>query len=103
MRPLERAKVIVIFDDGVSGVFDVAPYIRGDFFQPLNDDGYFRQVGLYFTGICWPEGQALGPELVAAELQPLPWEVQSASAPPAEDAPGRRNGDSLCQTNTVSS
>lgn len=77
VRPLDRTKVVVIFEGGASGVFDVAPYIRGDFFQPLAEDDYFRQVGLFFTGICWPGGQDLGPELVWAELQPLPWETDS--------------------------
>jgi hypothetical protein len=69
VSPLKEKKVAVVFADGKSGVFDVAPYIRSDFFKHLNDDGYFKQVRLFFTGIGWPEGQDLGPDTIAAELQ----------------------------------
>ena len=69
---LGEKKVSVVFADGRYGVFDVAPYIRSEFFQRLHDDEYFSQVGLFFTGIGWPEGQDLGPDTIAAELQPMP-------------------------------
>lgn len=69
VSPLEDKKVAVVFADGKSGIFDVAPYIKSDFFERLNDDNYFRQVRLFFTGIGWPEGQDLGPDTIAAELQ----------------------------------
>lgn len=69
--PLKGKKIKVIFSDGKSGVFDVAPYIKSEFFQRLNDDDYFKQVRPFFTGIGWPEGQDLGPDTIAAELQPF--------------------------------
>jgi len=67
--PLEGKKVTVVFSDGITGIFDVAPYIRGDFFKRLEDDTYFRQVRLFFTGIGWPDGQDLGPDTIEADLQ----------------------------------
>lgn len=70
--PMEDKKVAVIFSDCKSGIFDVAPYIKSDFFDHLNDDSYFRQVRRFFTGIGWPEGQDLGPDTIAAELQAAP-------------------------------
>jgi len=70
VNPLENKKVEVVFADGMSGLFDVTPYIKSDFFKHLDDDNYFRQVRLFFTGIGWPEGQDLGPDTIAAELQP---------------------------------
>ncbi|MEI6205630.1 MAG: hypothetical protein WCP20_02485 [Desulfuromonadales bacterium] len=48
VSPLEGKKVAVVFSDGISGVFDVAPYIRSEFFKRLEDDAYFRQVRLFF-------------------------------------------------------
>ena len=68
VSPLKNKKVAVVFADGKSGIFDVAPYIKSDFFQRLNDDDYFRQISLFFTGIGWPEGQNIGPDTIAAEL-----------------------------------
>lgn len=69
VSPLEGKKVSVVFSDGMSGVFDVAPYIRSDFFKRLLDDNYFNQVRLFFTGIGWPEGQDIGPDTIEAELR----------------------------------
>ena len=67
--PLEGKKVAVVFYDGISGTFDVTPYIRSDFFKRLEDDIYFKQVRLFFTGIGWPDGQDLGPDTIEADLQ----------------------------------
>ena len=69
VTPLEDKKVTVVFSDGITGIFDVAPYIRSDFFKRLEDDTYFSQVHLFFTGIGWPEGQDLGPDTIEADLQ----------------------------------
>lgn len=69
VTPLEDKKVTVVFSDGVTGIFDVAPYIRGDFFKRLEDETYFRQVRLFFTGIGWPDGQDLGPDTIKIDLQ----------------------------------
>ncbi len=69
VSPLEGKKVAVVFSDGISGVFDVAPYIRSEFFKRLEDDSYFNQVRLFFSGIGWPDGQDLGPDTIEADLQ----------------------------------
>ncbi|MBI4764259.1 MAG: DUF2442 domain-containing protein [Deltaproteobacteria bacterium] len=69
VKPLEGKKINVVFSDGLSGVFDVSPNLKSDFFKRLEDENYFKQVRLFFTGIGWPEGQDLGPDTIAAELQ----------------------------------
>ena len=74
VKPLEGRKVAVVFSDGASGVFDVAPYIRSDFFKRLEDEAYFKQVRIFFSGIGRPEGQDLGPDTIESDLQ-----VQKAS------------------------
>lgn len=71
VKPLEGKKIEVEFSDGITGIFDVTPYIRSDFFKRLEDEAYFRQVRLFFSGVGWPEGQDLGPDTIAAELQVL--------------------------------
>ena len=70
VQALEGKKVAVVFSDGTSGLFDVSPYIKGEFFKRLEDENYFKKVRLFFTGVGWPEGQDLGPDTIAAELQP---------------------------------
>jgi len=71
VKPIEDKKVAVVFSDGLSGVFDVKPYITSDFFKRLTDDAYFRQVRIFFGGIGWPEGQDLGPDTIEADLQTI--------------------------------
>ena len=71
VKPIEGKKVAVVFSDGMSGVFDVAPYIQSDFFKRLEDEAYFKQVRLFFSGIGWPEGQDLGPDTIDADLKAL--------------------------------
>jgi hypothetical protein len=51
VKPIEGKKVEIVFSDGVCGVFDVTPYIRSDFFKRLEEEKYFKQVGLFFNGI----------------------------------------------------
>lgn len=70
VTPLEDKKLFIVFSDGISGTFDVAPYIRSDFFMRLQDDNYFKQVRLFFTGVGWPEGQDIGPDTIEADLRP---------------------------------
>ncbi|MEK6742354.1 MAG: DUF2442 domain-containing protein [Nitrospirota bacterium] len=69
VKPLEEKMLSVTFSDGATGVFDVSPYIRSDFFKRLEDEAYFKQVRLFFSGVGWPDGQDLGPDTIAAELR----------------------------------
>ncbi len=69
VRPLSGRKVSVVFEDGAAGMFDVTPYMKTDFFKQLEDESYFQQVRLFFTGIGWPNGQDFGPDTIAADLQ----------------------------------
>ena len=68
VRPESNGRLYVEMADGRRGVFDVTPYMRGEFFEELRNDAYFRQVRVFFRGIGWPNGQDLGPDTIAAEL-----------------------------------
>ena len=68
VRPESNGRLYVEMADGRRGVFDVTPYMRGEFFDELRNDAYFRQVRVFFRGIGWPNGQDLGPDTIAAEL-----------------------------------
>ena len=59
----------VTLQDGRCGEFDVKPYMQSDFFGALKNDSYFKQVGLFFSGVGWPDGQDLGPDTIAAQLR----------------------------------
>jgi hypothetical protein len=68
VRPEVNGRVFVEMADGRRGLFDVTPYMRGEFFKELENEAYFRQVRVFFRGIGWPNGQDLGPDTIAAEL-----------------------------------
>ena len=66
--PLPGGYLQIDLLDGQSGKFDVNPYMGSDYFARLKDETYFNKVGLFFSGIGWPDGQDLGPDTVAANL-----------------------------------
>ena len=61
----------VNLQDGRCGVFDVKPFIQSVFFGALRSENYFKQVGLFFEGDGWPDGQDLGPDTIAAQLRTM--------------------------------
>jgi hypothetical protein len=65
-------QLFVELADGRQGLLDMQPFMRTDYFRELENPAYFAKVQLFFDGIGWPNGQDLGPDTVAAELQPLP-------------------------------
>jgi len=59
----------VVLQDWRCGEFDVNPYMVSDYFAQLKNEDYFKKVGLFFSGVGWPEGQDLSPDTIAANLQ----------------------------------
>ena len=66
---LPGGRLQVVLQDGRCGEFDVTPYMNSGFFTQLKDEAYFAKVGLFFAGVGWPDGQDLGPDTIAANLQ----------------------------------
>jgi len=50
------------FDDGFSGVADLAGRLTGPVFQPLNDIEAFRQFEIIGHTLSWPNGADFAPE-----------------------------------------
>lgn len=69
VQALSKCRLMVEMEDGRRGVFDMRPYLSSAFFRELEDEAYFGRVGLFFEGIGWPNGQDIGPDTIAAELQ----------------------------------
>ena len=59
--PLENYRLRVVFETGETRIFDVAPYIRGDWFGKLRDPAYFRTVHPAGETVEWQGGQDLDP------------------------------------------
>ena len=69
VNPLSDGVLQVRFADGSEGCFDVKPFMVSDYFYALNDPDYFSKVGLFFSGVGWPDGQDLGPDTIFAHLK----------------------------------
>jgi hypothetical protein len=62
VRAIDPYKIEVKFDTGETGVFDVAPYIKGEWYSELKDPCYFKNVFTNGYTVEWPHGQDLCPD-----------------------------------------
>ena len=63
---LKDYEVEVVFNDGKTGVADLAPALHGPVFEPLKDNAVFAklQVDKELETIVWPNGADLAPEYI---------------------------------------
>ncbi len=52
----------VEFDNGERKVFDVKPYIQGEWYGKLEDVAYFNAVSVDGFTVVWPDGQDICPD-----------------------------------------
>ncbi|WP_341582239.1 DUF2442 domain-containing protein [Marinobacter metalliresistant] len=69
VEPLDNYKLKVVRVDGLEGVLDMSPYLKKGVFRELENLDYFRQVGITYGAITWPNGQDIAPETVEQELK----------------------------------
>jgi len=58
VKPLKDHKIDVLFNDGISAVIDIRPFIKSQgISQPLNDETVFKTVKIDEAGgIIWSSG-----------------------------------------------
>ena len=61
VNPLLDYKVMLAFETGERKIFDVTPYISGDWFGKLKDKDFFRTVRAAGRTIVWAGGQDIAP------------------------------------------
>lgn len=71
VSPAENYEIIIEFDTGERKIFDVKPYIKGQWYQELADKNYFRAVFTNGYTVEWPHGQDLCPDEIYFNSQPL--------------------------------
>ncbi len=69
--PLEDHKIEILTSSGITGIFDVKPYLSGSAFQELMDESYFRLVRPVRYGIAWPHEQDFSSDTII-------WDIQNA-------------------------
>lgn len=66
--PLADFQIEILTSSGISGVFDVKPYLSGSAFKELADEAYFRQVRPAHHGIMWPHEQDFSSDTIVWDI-----------------------------------
>jgi hypothetical protein len=78
--PLNDYRIEILTSSGLTGIFDVKPYLRGGAFKELINESYFRLVRPAHHGIMWSNEQDFSSDTIV-------WDIQN-SQPGREDAAG---------------
>ena len=62
VKPVEDYCILVDFDNGERRLFDVKPYIRGEWFSELSEPEIFNAVRVEGLSVAWPDGQDIAPD-----------------------------------------
>lgn len=65
--PMDNFKLKVDFDNGLTKIFDMRPYLKYEVFFPLKDVNYFRRVQNRGYYIEWPDEQDLSADTLFVE------------------------------------
>jgi hypothetical protein len=82
-KPIDKHRIWIQFDDGVTGEYDMGPCIaRGGILAELMDGDFFRQVAVNsdIGTVCWPNGADVCPDVLYSSItgRPLPGAGQVA-------------------------
>jgi hypothetical protein len=63
LETISGYKLKLYYDTGEEKIFDVSPYIQGDWYGRLKDEAYFKTVHILpgGIGIEWADGQDIAP------------------------------------------
>ena len=67
--PMKNYKIKILTSTGISGIFDVKPYLSGSAFKELADESYFRLVRPAHHGIAWPREQDFSSDTIIWDMQ----------------------------------
>lgn len=67
--PLDDFQIDILTSSGVSGVFNVKPYLKSTVFKELEDESYFRQVRPAHYGVAWPHEQDFSSDTIIWDIE----------------------------------
>ena len=67
--PLDNYRIKILTTSGITGIFDVKPYLGGTAFKELLDESYFRLVRPAHHGIAWPHEQDFSSDTIVCDIQ----------------------------------
>jgi hypothetical protein len=73
VKPVEKFKVSLYFNNGEHKVVDLEPLLRGPIFEPIRQDpAYFLTIHVDEESgtICWNNGADIDPDVLYGSYQP---------------------------------
>lgn len=70
VTPLENYRLLLTFDNHERRIFDVTPYIRGNWFGELQNPEVFKSVRIAGLSVEWPNGQDICPDCLYDDSRP---------------------------------
>ena len=67
--PLDDYRIEIATSRGVTGVFDVKPYLKGSAFKERENEAYFRLVRPAHHGIMWPNEQDYSSDTIIWDIE----------------------------------
>jgi len=67
--PLDDYKIEILTSSGISGVFDMKPYLEGSAFRELRIHRILKLVRPVHHGILWPHDQDLSSDIIVYGIQ----------------------------------
>ena len=67
--PLDDYRIEILTSSGISGIFDVKPYLKGSAFKELADESYFHLVRPAHYGIACPHEQDFSSDTIIWDIQ----------------------------------
>jgi len=61
VKPLPDYKLYLTFENGEEKIFDVRPYMEGDWYGKLRQSDFFQTVHADGHGVVWADGQDIAP------------------------------------------
>ena len=71
VKPLPDYLLQVDFSNGERRLFDVKPYLRGEWFSELLDMKVFNAVKIEGLSVAWPDGQDIAPDCLYQNAVPV--------------------------------
>ncbi|MFH2091447.1 MAG: DUF2442 domain-containing protein [Pseudomonadota bacterium] len=79
--PLRDYQIDILTSSGISGIFDVKPYLKGSAFKELKNKSYFSLVRPAHHGIMWPNEQDFSSDTII-------WDIKNAQPAGEPDSKG---------------
>lgn len=70
VKPQNDYCLLVQFDNDEQRIFDVKPYISGNWYGRLKDISIFNQVRVNGLSVEWPDGQDICPDCLYEQSKP---------------------------------